>query len=472
VGVSETSSYPVRVDATHDPAPSRWLWLVKWLLAIPHYVILFFLWITLLVLTIVAFWAILFTGRYPRRIFDHNVGVLRWTWRVTYYAYGALGTDRYPPFTLHDVPDYPARLDVAYPGQLSRGLVLVKWWLLAIPHYVIVGILLGGSRGEWDDDRWRSGSPGLLGFLVFVVAVVLLFTGRYPRSLYDLVVGLNRWVFRVAGYATLMTDAYPPFRLDQGGHDPGSPGADEPHPPATPHGSLHWGVGRVLTVALGSLLAMTALFLGSAGAGAALISAVARDDDGYLSSPAERFDSRSYAITSESIHLDDDAPEAFLPERLLGDARFQATAATGSSLFLGVGPTADVEAYLAEVQYDVWVDERDGDPEFETHAGGPPPAPPTTQDFWTAQVSGPGTQTLEWDVESGDWTVVLMNADGSRSVSADVKAAATLPGIGKLVAVLLSLAGAALALGGLMVVLALTVGRRDVESGQRGTSAQ
>jgi hypothetical protein len=92
---------------------------------------------------VVAFFAIHFTARYPRSLFEFNLGVLRWTWRVAFYSYGALGTDHYPPFTLGPEPDYPATLDVAYPGELSRGLVLVKWWLLAIPHYLITGVLLG-----------------------------------------------------------------------------------------------------------------------------------------------------------------------------------------------------------------------------------------------------------------------------------------------------------------------------------------
>lgn len=198
--MSETST-PVRLEGRLDPALSRWLWLVKWILLIPHYVLLVFLWLALLVLTIVAFFAILFTGRYPRGIFDFNVGVMRWGWRVSYYGYSALGTDRYPPFTLGEAPDYPARFEVAYPERLSRGLVLVKWWLLAIPHYILVGIF----------------TRGLISILTLFAAVANLFTGRYPSGIFDFVLGLDRWVARVFAYAALMTDEYPPFRLDEGG---------------------------------------------------------------------------------------------------------------------------------------------------------------------------------------------------------------------------------------------------------------
>ncbi|MGH2913399.1 MAG: DUF4389 domain-containing protein [Solirubrobacteraceae bacterium] len=216
------SAYPVRIEGTPDHRLSRGLWLVKWLLAIPHYVILLFLWIAMLGTTIVALFAILVTGRYPRTLFDFNVGVLRWTWRAGFYSYSALGTDRYPPFTLQDVPDYPARLDIAYPRQLSRGLALVKWWLLAIPHYLIVAIFLdsgwafsGGGR-----DAGLLPPGGLITVMVLIAAVALLFTARYPKAIYDFVLGMNRWVFRVGAYCLLMTDRYPPFRLDMGGQEP------------------------------------------------------------------------------------------------------------------------------------------------------------------------------------------------------------------------------------------------------------
>ena len=222
----------------------------------PPVSVLAFLWVAFVVLSAVAMVAIVVTGRYPRAIFEFNVGVLRWTWRVQYYAMGAFGTDRYPPFTLAEDPAYPAHLEVEYPQRLSRGLALVKWWLLAIPQYIIIGVFTSGmpwsgwqpgcppppppsASGRFCFDRvgvsyvgWGRlgghlgmfgwGGLGLIGIVALIAAVVLLVTGRYPERIFDFVLGLNRWVLRVAGYAGLMTDKYPPFRLDMGGPDPGT----------------------------------------------------------------------------------------------------------------------------------------------------------------------------------------------------------------------------------------------------------
>ena len=191
------------VEGELDPDLNRWLWLVKWLLVIPHVIVLLFLWIAFFSLTVIAFFAIVLTGRYPRGIFDFNVGVLRWTWRVSYYSYSALATDKYPPFSLSS-RDYPANLEVAHPEQLSRGLVLIKWWLLAIPLYLVVSLLEGGGRET---------GVGLVTLLALFGAVGLLFKERYPRDIFELVLGFNRWTLRVTAYAGLMTDEYPPFRL-------------------------------------------------------------------------------------------------------------------------------------------------------------------------------------------------------------------------------------------------------------------
>jgi hypothetical protein len=128
---------------------------------------------------------------------------------VSYYATSAIGTDRYPPFTLGPA-DYPAELDIPYPERLSRGRALVKWWLLAIPQYVVVTIFLGA----WNT-AVTAATPGLLPVLVLIAGGALLFTGRYPRDLFGVVVGLNRWALRVAAYALLMRDEYPPFRLSR-----------------------------------------------------------------------------------------------------------------------------------------------------------------------------------------------------------------------------------------------------------------
>ena len=213
-----TTPYPARLGGRLEEPVNRLLWLVKWALLIPHFLCLAGLWIAMTVLTIVAGFSILFTARYPRGIFDFNVGVIRWTWRVSFYGMSAFGTDRYPPFSLQSDPGYPADFHVEYPERLSRGLVLVKWWLLAIPQYLVVGILGGG---------WGSGSAGVITILALIGAVVVVVTGSYPTQLFDVTMGLNCWCYRALTYAAVMRDEYPPFRFDGGG-DPGTlPAQDE-----------------------------------------------------------------------------------------------------------------------------------------------------------------------------------------------------------------------------------------------------
>ena len=213
--------YPAHLTGELAPRLSRWLWLVKMFLAIPHFVVLAALGVAFVATTVFAGFAILFTGRYPRALFDFNVGVLRWSWRVGFYVYAALGTDRYPPFTLART-DYPADFDVDYPEHLSRGLVLIKSWLLALPHLVI-GILVVADIVLYPWSAYvavPAGQPAsgysVLNLLVVVAGFFLLVTGTYPRPLFDFLLGVNRWLYRVVTYVALMSDEYPPFRLDMG----------------------------------------------------------------------------------------------------------------------------------------------------------------------------------------------------------------------------------------------------------------
>ena len=483
---ADRTPYPVRVDATLDGSLSRGLWLVKWLLLIPHYVVLVFLWLAFVVLSVVAFVAILVTGRYPHPLFEFNVGVLRWSWRVHYYGYGALGTDRYPPFTLADVPDYPAHFEVPYPERLSRGLVLVKWWLLALPHYVIVAVFVGGGiwlgtragdGGAWDDG-WGAG--GLVALLVLIAAVVLLVTGRYPPAIYDFVLGMDRWALRVAAYAGLMTDRYPPFRLDMGGTDPGSvpvapvppapPGAPSsavpagasgavapPPPPAPPGGG--WTPGRTVTAVLGAVLIFVSTGL-LAGGGALLWADQTQREGNYLFTETADLDTDRYALTSDSIRLDTGGAD-WVVNDVLGTARLQVTPdERGDEVFVGVADTDDVAAYLSGVGHHrlgdlgpPWGGARLG-PGTTGVEGGAPEDAPTQLDIWVAESSGTGTQTVDWRPQDGDWTVVIMRADGDAGVSVQARAGATVPGLPLIAAGLLVAGGVMAIVGALLVVLA------------------
>ena len=459
-----SATYPVHVDATLDPRVSRWLWLVKWFLAIPHYVVLVFLWIAFVVVSIVAFFAILFTGNYPRSLFEFNVGVLRWSWRVSYYTYGALGTDKYPPFTLADVADYPAHLEIDYPTHLSRGLVLVKWWLLAIPHYLVVGVFVGG--GTWAVTRTTHDAatgPGLIGLLVFIAAVVLAFTGRYPQQIFDFVLGMNRWALRVAAYAGLMTDKYPPFRLDMGGHEAGTmtvPGGPPPvsgpeltKPSAPGRG---WTAGRIVSVVMGSSLGLVSLAVLAGGGVATWATNSQRDAAGYLTSGTHTFSTSTHAITSDGIDLGT-STDWVTPSKVLGTVRIRATAVNPSQqIFIGVAPQSQVQSYLAGVDHVVitdWVNDN-----TRTVSGSSAPAvAPTGTSIWAAHASGSGTQTITWRPTSGHWVVVVMNASGTAGVSVTANGGATVPDLGLIAAGLIAVGVVLLASS--VVLIAVPVAR-------------
>ena len=190
---------PVRVRSDID-APSRRLLLVKWcVLAVPHYPILIGLYLLYPLVTIAAGVAILFTGRYPRPLFDFNVGVLRWSWRLMNYRFPMNSTDKYPPFTLASVPDYPADLEVDYPESLASRAVPLQRWLLGLPQIILC----------WSLEPF-------LQTLCVVNAVWLLCIGTINQGMFDLLMGIVKWRYRVAVYVSLMRDEYPPFRMDLG----------------------------------------------------------------------------------------------------------------------------------------------------------------------------------------------------------------------------------------------------------------
>ena len=449
---------PVRVQARLDPTLNRWLWLVKWLLVLPHVVLLALLWPAFAVLSVIALVAIAITGHYPHALFGFNVGVLRWTWRVAYYAYGALATDHYPPFSLGEHPDYPATLDIPYPPRLSRGLVFVKW-LLALPHLLIVAVFIGaGTYLVSQTGQWAMNLGGLVGLLTLAAGVALLFTGHYPQGLFDFILGLDRWVLRVAAYVGLMTDTYPPFRLDLGGSDPATATlAPKPPPIATP--APAWRVGRVAAAVGGSLLILAGL--GAAGSGIALgVVDHTRTDTGLISTPPVIIDTAAAAAQLGPVDLSWTGPAEWTAAAALGQVQVTARAANSdAALFIGVGPAADVADYFADVR----TAQLTPLGEVRTAADSVPvrPAtPPAAQSFWAAASDGTGTQTLTWASAPGTWTVVIMNADGTAGVQAIATLAAAAPALASLVLALL-ITGAGLALCGAGLVTAAAIPRRN-----------
>ena len=341
--------------------------------------------------------------------------------------------------------------------------------------------------------------------------MILLFTGRYPQQMFDLILGLNRWVLRVAAYAGLMTDEYPPFRLDMGGPDPGAarvavpsgpggggttatlPGAapatvaggaagtteaaggpggapgegpgDAGPPQGGPADTTPWTAGRVVAVVIGALVFLVSAGFLVAGTTLAVGGATLRNDDGFLMTPSQSLSTSTYAISSEPLVRDSGSAGDVVPESLLGEVAVRADVRGGEPIFVGVATTQDAAAFLADVEHTTLVDiEGIGDdrvPLYRDVPGDAAATSPGDSDIWVASATGTGEQELTWEPESGDWTVVVMNADASAGVDADLAVGATVPVLGAVIAGLF-VTGGVLLVASIVLVLVALHGRRVV----------
>jgi hypothetical protein len=192
------SDYPIDLQIDYpEEGISRWRPLLHWLLVLPHFIVLLFLGIAAYVVIAIVFFAILITGRYPEGMFNFLAGIGRWSNRVLAYEY--FMTEQYPPFSLDDEPDYPARTRYDYPppdGKIARWRPLVHW-LLVIPHFIVIYFLFIAES-----------------IVLFIAFFAVLFTRQWPRSMFDFTVGIVRWRTRMVGYYLWMTEEYPPFSLE------------------------------------------------------------------------------------------------------------------------------------------------------------------------------------------------------------------------------------------------------------------
>jgi len=191
-GAMDAPEYPLRFDVEYADQLNRWLPLVKWLLAIPHLLIVYALINVVSIIQLIAFFAILFTTKYPQPLFEFVVNIYRWQANVI--AYVGLMRDEYPPFSW-EPEQYPVSFEIQYPEELNRWLPLVKW-LLAFPHYVVLTALFIAAAVVW-----------------IIAFFAILFTTQFPRGMFDFVVGVLRWWQRVNAYVYFMRDEYPPFSL-------------------------------------------------------------------------------------------------------------------------------------------------------------------------------------------------------------------------------------------------------------------
>ena len=316
---------------------------------------------------------------------------------------------------------------------------------------------------------------------MLVSAIILAITGSYPQPLFDFILGMNRWVWRVVGYAGLMTDQYPPFRMDLGGAEPagaaalpaaaasgaldsGAPSSTADRPADTPvdtsvsgeatqqpsRSPSAWTPGRTVSVIAGAILALTAVGLIIGGVATLWADRAARDSGGYITSSTAQFSTATRALTTDSVNMAGRGPGWAYPRSILGDVRLRFTASDPTrQTFVGIGPTSAVNGYLSGVEYATVTNFSSEGVTYIRHAGAAATTPPTEATFWAVKASGPGTQTVTWTPTAGDWTIVVMNPDGSPGVSVRADVGATVPAltwvaVGLLVVGVILLAAAAL----------------------------
>jgi hypothetical protein len=276
-----------------------------------------------------------------------------------------------------------------------------------------------------------------------------------------------------------MTDEYPPFRLDQGGDDPGAgqlalplgdapSGAGEAATALRTHepGGHAWTTGRVVTLVGGAVALLLAIGLAGAGGAFAYADTALRDGAGYVTSDPVHLSSSSYAVVSDTIELHAAAAVRSVPRDAIGDARITLVTENGKAVFVGIAPTREVDTYLSGVAHSVVRSARPGHAAYQSVEGGAPGAPPADALTWAAQSTGTGTQTLVWPVATGDWSVVVMNADAAAGVATTATFAATLPMLDWLVPVMFGLAFVVLLLSVALVVAALISANHAVRKPQ------
>lgn len=195
------TEYPLHFNIDYPEKLSRGVLILRlffgWLyVGIPHFLILGILGIAVGFISFIAWWAILFTGKYPQGMFNFVVGYQRWMQRVM--AYMGYMTDKYPPFSSKEVEGDTIHYNIDYPEKLSRGILILRLFFgafyCALPHYFILMFLAIA-----------------VGFVSFIAWWAILFTGKYPQGMFNFVVNYNRWMLRVGAYMGYMTDKYPPF---------------------------------------------------------------------------------------------------------------------------------------------------------------------------------------------------------------------------------------------------------------------